>query len=76
MKKTKKKGGKQNDQIDFDTKMNIPLAVSAVLFFGVVTTFVVQSNIVQTGNELQNSASVAQILPHAVATTTEEVVQP
>lgn len=75
MKKKKKKGGKQNDQIDFDTKMNVPLAVSAVLFFGVVATLLVQSNVLQTGDQLLNSASVAQIPPHVMATTTDEVVQ-
>lgn len=76
MKKKKKKSSKQNDQIDFDTKMNVPLAVSAVLFFGVIITLIVQSNIMRTGDELLNSASVAHILPHVIATTTDEVAQP
>ena len=76
MKKKKKKGGRrQNDEMDFGTKIDTPLAVSAILFFAVIITLLVRMNIVQTGEVLQNSASIGQI-PHVVATTTAEVAQP
>lgn len=71
MKKKNKKGGGQNEHIDFNTKMDPTLGISAILFFGVITMMVVQSNIFQTVSDVQNSAAVVQI-PHNVATTTDE----
>ena len=76
MKKKKKKGSRQQDNgIDFGTKMNTPLAISAILFFGVVITLLVQMNIIRTGEELQNSASVGQI-PHVTTPADDEMVEP